>query len=86
MKEGQNDIYYASGASPEIIRALPQVEAVLDKGYEVLFLTDSIDEFCMLALPMLEGKKFKSVQSADVDVATEDEKKALDEKTKDTKD
>ena len=57
MPEGQDKIYYASGASIEKINALPQVEQVKDKDYDILYLTDYVDEFCVTAISEYEEKK-----------------------------
>ncbi|MCM1298143.1 MAG: molecular chaperone HtpG [Firmicutes bacterium] len=86
MKEGQEDIYYASGETAERIDALPIVEAVKDKGYEILYLTDNVDEFCLQMMVDYKDKKFKSVQSSDLDLETEEEKKEIKEKNEDSKD
>ena len=80
MKDGQECIYYAAGESVERIDALPIVESVKDKGYEILYLTDNVDEFCLQMMADYKEKKFKSVQSGDLDLETEEEKKELKEK------
>lgn len=86
MKENQEFIYYASGETVERIDALPIVEAVKDKGYEILYLTDNVDEFCLQMMVDYKDKKFKSVQSSDLDLETEEEKKEIKEKNEDSKD
>ncbi len=86
MKEGQDCIYYASGETVERIDALPIVETVKDKGYEILYLTDNVDEFCLQMMVDYKDKKFKSVQSSDLDLETEEEKKEIKEKNEDSKD
>lgn len=86
MKEGQEDIYYASGETIERIDALPIVESVKDKGYEILYLTDNVDEFCLQMMADYKDKRFKSVQSSDLDLETEEEKKEIKEKNEDSKD
>ena len=68
MKEDQKDIYYASGESIEKIDLLPQIEQVKDKDYEILYLTDYVDEFTLNALVEYDGKKFKNVSAADLDL------------------
>ena len=78
MKEGQNAIYYASGESTARICTLPQVEAAREKGYEVLYLTDDVDEFALKMLGAYDGKEFKSVTAEALDLATEDEKAKVD--------
>lgn len=85
MKEGQDCIYYASGESVERIDALPIVESVKDKGYEILYLTDNVDEFCLQMMVDYKEKKFKSVQGGDLDLETEEEKKEIKEKNESSK-
>ena len=82
MQEGQTDIYYATGESYEKIKELPQIEKVTDKGYEVLFFKDGVDEFVAKVLNDYDGKKFKSVMDSDFSALTEDEKKNVEEKNK----
>lgn len=74
MPEGQDKIYYASGASIEKINALPQVEQVKDKDYDILYLTDYVDEFCVTAISEYEEKKFANVSDGSLDLETEEEK------------
>ena len=76
MKEGQEAIYYASGASVDKIQALPQVEQVRDKEYDILYLTDYVDEFCITAIQEYEGKKFVNVSDGNLDLESEEEKEA----------
>ncbi|MCQ2486670.1 MAG: molecular chaperone HtpG [Clostridia bacterium] len=78
MKEDQKYIYYACGDSAEKIAALPQTELVADKGYEILYLTDSVDEFTVKTLGMYEEKEFRSIADDDLGLETEEDK----EKTK----
>lgn len=85
MKEGQDCIYYASGESVERIDALPIVESVKDKGYEILYLTDNVDEFCLQMMVDYKEKKFKSVQGGDLNLETEEEKKEIKEKNESSK-
>jgi len=85
MKEEQKNIYFASGESITRINALPQVEAVKDKGFEILYLTDHVDEFCLQMLVEYKEKHFMSVQSADLDLETEEEKKEIKKKNKENK-
>lgn len=80
MPEAQKEIYYATGSSVERIKALPQTEAVLAKGYEILYFTDNVDEFAVKTMMSYKDKQFKSVSANDIDLDTEEEKKALDEK------
>jgi molecular chaperone HtpG len=85
MKEDQKSIYFASGESITRINALPQVEAVKDKGYEILYLTDNVDEFCLQMLINYNEKMFMSVQSSDLDLETEEEKEEIKKKNTDNK-
>ena len=75
MKEDQEFIFYACGDTVEHLDRLPQAEAVKDKGYEILYLTDDVDEFVLRVLDKYEEKSFKSVSAGDLDLATEEEKK-----------
>ena len=77
MKEGQDAIYYASGSSIEKINALPQVEQVKDKEYDILYLTDYVDEFCITALQDYEGKKFINVSDGSLDLESDEEKEEI---------
>lgn len=82
MKEDQKYIYYASGESNERIKKMPQAEMLLDKGYEILFFTDEVDEFAIRMLNDYEEKEFKSISSSDLDLEEEkvDEKEKEDNK------
>ncbi len=80
MPEDQKFVYYACGEDPEKIAKLPQVERILDKGYEILYCTEDVDDFVMKALVELNGKQFKSVADEDALPQTEEEKKAAQEK------
>ncbi len=86
MQEGQDCIYYACGESYEKIARLPQIEKAKDKGYEILFFKDGVDEFVAKILNDYDGKKFKSVSEADFSIGNETEKKELDEKKENLKD
>jgi len=77
MKEGQDKIYYASGESLDKIKLMPQVENVLDKGYELLYLNESVDEFVLQVLGEYDGKKFVNVSANNVDLDSEEEKEEL---------
>lgn len=79
MKEGQSEIFYCSGNSMEQIKKQPQIEKLLEKGYEVLYFTSEIDEFAVMMMRDYENKMFKSVQQADFSVETEEEKKHKEE-------
>ncbi|MFV5314230.1 molecular chaperone HtpG [Priestia megaterium] len=71
--EDQKYIYYASGESYERIEKLPQAELVADKGYEILYFTEDIDEFAIKMLMTYEEKEFKSVASSDLGIEAEEE-------------
>ena len=74
MPEDQVNIYYAPGSSIEKIKSLPQVEQVLDKDYDILYLTEYVDEFCITALQEYEGKTFINVSNNDLDLESAEEK------------
>lgn len=74
MKEDQKDIYYVSGESLEAMKTLPQVEAVLAKGYEVLYLTEDVDEFSIKMLRSYDEKNFVNVTQESLDLSTDEEK------------
>ena len=77
MSEEQSFIYYASGESRERIEMLPQVEAMKNRGFEVLYLTDDVDEFALKVLGKYKEKEFKNVTAETQDLSTEEEKAAL---------
>ena len=74
MKDSQEMIYYASGSSINKIDLLPQVEQVKDKDYDILYLTDYVDQFAITAIQEYEGKKFINVESNDLNLESEEEK------------
>ena len=74
MKDEQKAIYYASGESVEKIELLPQVSAVKRRGYEVLYLTDEVDEFALMMLGEYDGHEFKNVTAESLDLGTDEEK------------
>ena len=80
MPEDQPYYYYACGESADKIAKLPQVERILDKGYEILYCTEDVDDFVMKALGESDGKQFKSVNDEDALPQTDEEKKAAEEK------
>ena len=86
MKDDQDKIYYAAGESIDKIDMLPSVESFKDKDYEVLYLCDYVDEFTIQSLMDYEGKKFANVSSESIDLSTDEEKKALEEKNEASKD
>ncbi len=79
MKEDQKSIYYACGENANKIAMLPQVEAVKSRGYEILYLTDDVDEFALKMLGKYDDKEFKSVTAEALDLASEEEKKKIEE-------
>ena len=86
MKEDQKYIYYAGGESREQIERLPQTELVKDKGYEILYLTDDVDEFALQMMHDYSEKEFKSVSASDLDLDTEEEKKEFEKQAEENKD
>lgn len=81
MKEGQKDIYYAAGDSLAHIMHLPQTELIRDKGYDILCMTDNVDEFAVRIMDSYDEKRFKSASDPDLDLATDEEKKQAEERT-----
>ena len=86
MKDGQDTIYYASGSSVEKINSLPQVEQVRDKDYDILYLTEYVDEFCVTAIQEYDSKKFKNVTDEGLDLETDEEKEATKKANEDNSD
>lgn len=86
MKEDQKFIYYACGDSVEKIDKLPQTEAIKEKGYEILYMPDNVDEFVVKTLINYDEKEFKSVGAKDLGLETEDEKKKAEEVSEQNKD
>ena len=80
MREEQKSIYYAAGETVERIELLPQVEAVKEKGYEVLYFTDDVDEFAIRVLENYDGKDFKNVTAEALDLTSDEEKATVKEK------
>ena len=85
MKENQKDIYYACGETIDKIDLLPQVEAAKEKGYEILYCTEYVDEFALMTLRSYEEKEFKNVCSENANLETEEEKKELEAKNNESK-
>ncbi|MCD8367759.1 MAG: molecular chaperone HtpG [Clostridiales bacterium] len=86
MPEEQEFIYYAVGSDAVQLGKMPQAERILDKGYEILYLTDDVDEFTVQALEEYDGKKLKSINDEDALPETDEEKKAAEEKAEESKD
>ena len=85
MKEGQTSIYYACGDAVERIAKLPQTEMLKDKGYEILYLTDNVDEFALKMLQTYDEKDFKNISSDDLGLVSEEEKKQAGKQVEDNK-
>ena len=85
MKDEQKYIYFASGSSIARIEALPQSEMVRDKGYEILYFTDHVDEFTMQMMHDYNGKEFKSVSADDLGLETDEEKEEIKKAEEDNK-
>ncbi|MBM7621407.1 molecular chaperone HtpG [Bacillus tianshenii] len=85
MPEDQKYIYYATGESKERIEKLPQTEMVLDKGYEMLYFTEDIDEFAIKMLMNYKEKEFKNVSSGDLGIDTDDNDKDSEAKQEENK-
>lgn len=85
MPEGQTVIYYAAGETIQRIKAMPQLDRLEEKGYDVLFLTDDVDEFALTILHTFAEKEFKSVTSGELSLETEEEKKASEEQAEASK-
>ncbi|MFI6870990.1 molecular chaperone HtpG [Nocardia sp. NPDC050406] len=79
MKDGQEAIYYLTGETRQQIENSPHIEAFKAKGIEVLVLTDPVDEMWVGAVPEFEGKPFQSIAKGEIDLETEDEKKASEQ-------
>ena len=85
MGEEQPFLYYAAGESVSKLSKLPQAERILDKGYEILYLTEDVDEFAMQIIGEFDGKPLKSINDEDALPETEEEKKAAEEKAEESK-
>ncbi len=85
MKDEQKYIYYATGESVARIEHLPQTEAVKEKGFEILYLTDDVDEFAVKMLMNYNEKEFKSVSSGDLGLETDEEKKEVEKQSEENK-
>ena len=85
MDKDQEYIYYACGESNDKVDNMPQVELIKDKGYEILYLTEYVDEFAIQTLTTYKDKKFINVSDGEVDLDTEEEKKELENTNKESK-
>lgn len=86
MKEEQKYIYYACGESVAKLAVLPQNERLKEQGYEVLYLTDDIDEFTLKAMRDYKGKEFRSTSDEDLGIDTEEEKEEIKKQAEESKD
>ena len=86
MKEDQKEIYYCCGESVERIEMLPQLERVKDKGYEVLYLTQDVDEFAVKVMMNYKDHPFKSISDGDLDLESEEEKEESKKTSEENKD
>ena len=86
MAENQKDIYYACGTSVSEIKKLPVFDKLMDKGYEVLYFTDPVDEFSITMMHQFEEHEFKNITNSDLNLDSEEEKKEREEKTEENKD
>ena len=85
MAEGQEKIYYAPGENKDRLAKLPQVQTLQSKGYDVLLFNDEVDEFIPQTLMAYSEKSFCNVTTEDLQLQSEEEKKALEEKTEELK-
>lgn len=86
MPESQSSIYYSCGETADKIEMLPQTQAVKNKGFEVLYLTEDVDEFTLKMIANYNNKPFKNVSDNDIDISTDEEKEAIKKENDDSKD
>lgn len=86
MKEDQKYIFYAAGDNLSMVEHLPQTELVKEKGYEILYFVDNVDEFAIHMLQKYEDKEFKSVSAGDLDLDSETEKEEMKKQAEENKD
>ena len=86
MKDDQKEIFFASGETNDRIDHLPTVEMLKDKGFDILYLTDNVDEFCIQMLRDYQEKPFKNINQGNLDIDNEEEKKELEKVNEDNKD
>lgn len=86
MKESQKYIYYACGETNEKIELLPQTERLREQGFEILYLTENVDEFTIKQLRAFEEKEFRSVSDQDLGLESEEEKEEIKKQSEDNKD
>jgi molecular chaperone HtpG len=82
MKEGQNEIYYLTGESRSVVENSPHLEAVKEKGYEVLYLVEPVDELLVQSLTDFEGKRLKSLGKGTIKLGSEEERKKSEDELK----
>jgi len=85
MPEAQKHIYYAAGDTLNQVKKLPQAERVADMGYDILCLTEDVDEFALRVLESYQEKPFRSVSDPDLDLFTEEQKKELETRAEEEK-
>lgn len=86
MSDDQKEIYYVSGETIDKCDKLPQAEWVKEKGFEILYLVDDVDEFVLSVLHTYKEKTFKAINQGDLDLSSEEEKEALKSKAEEKKD
>lgn len=86
MKEDQEHIYYACGETIDKIKALPQAEAAIAKGYEILYMTENMDEFVVQMMAEYDGKSFMNISASEFDLSTDEEKEAIKKENEEAKD
>ncbi len=86
MKEGQECIYYICGHDKEKLARMPQAELVRDRGFELLYLTEDVDEFCVRSLMNYQEKSFKNVSDGDLGLETEEEKEEAKKQEEENRD
>ena len=86
MSDDQKEIYYVSGETIDKCDKLPQAEWVKEKGFEILYLVDDVDEFVLSILHTYKEKTFKAINQGDLDLSSEEEKEALKSKAEEKKD
>ncbi len=79
MQKDQKYIYYAAGSTNEAINLMPQIDIFKKKGYDVLFLTQPVDEFCFMMMKDYNGKEFKSITNEEIDILNDEEKKKIED-------
>ena len=82
MKPEQNQIFYLTGESRSVIENSPHLENLREKSYEVIYMTDPVDELLMQQVTEFDGKKFKSVGKGAIELGTEEERKQAEEDLK----